>query len=59
MELEIPEEEGQFLRKVSSPSRREAGDDLGEHQIRTSRGAKVARRGSQVDDHPEQSFYTS
>ena len=57
MQLEIREEEGQFLRKVSSPSRgAEVG--LGEQQMRTSRGAIVARRGSQADGHLERNFYT-
>jgi len=58
MGLEIQEGEGQFPRKVSSPSRGEAEVDLGKQQMWTSRGAKAARRGSRVDGHHERSFYT-
>ena len=58
MELEIEAEEGHFPKEVSSPSWGEAEVDLGGQQMRTSRDAIAARRGSRVGDHPGRSFYT-
>jgi len=58
MQLEIVAKEGQFPKEVSSPSREEAEVDLGRQQMRTSRDAIAARKGSRVDDHPLRSFYT-
>ena len=58
MQLGIREEEGRSPRKVSSPSRREVEVGLEKGQMRTSRDAIAARRGSRVDGRPEGSFYT-
>jgi len=58
MQLEIGAEEGRFPREASSPSRVGAEVELGMQQMRTSRDAKGARRGSRGGDRPGRSFYT-